>query len=85
MARAAHAFSWPDVMSLLVANHLSKNYGDLNVFENVDLRIELGDRIGLVGANGAGKTSLLKALGRLDPNIGGELFIAQNTRIGYLP
>lgn len=85
MARAAHAFSWPDVMSLLVANHLSKSYGDLNVFENVDLRIELGDRIGLVGANGAGKTSLLKALGRLDPNIGGELFITQNTRIGYLP
>ncbi len=72
-------------MSLLVANHISKNYGDLDVLENVNVRIELGDRIGLVGPNGAGKTSLLRALGRLDPSIRGDLFIAQDTRIGYLP
>ena len=71
-------------MSLLVANHISKNYGDLDVLENVSVRIELGDRIGLVGPNGAGKTSLLKALGRLDTGVSGELFIAQETRIGYL-
>ena len=72
------------IMSLLVANHISKNYGDLDVLENVSVRIELGDRIGLVGPNGAGKTSLLKALGRLDTGVSGELFIAQETRIGYL-
>ena len=71
-------------MSLLVANHISKNYGDLDVLENVSVRIELGDRIGLVGPNGAGKTSLLKALGRLDTAVSGELFIAQDTGIGYL-
>ena len=72
------------LMSLLVANHISKNYGDLDVLENVSVRIELGDRIGLVGPNGAGKTSLLKALGRLDTAVSGELFIAQETRIGFL-
>ena len=71
-------------MSLLVANQLSKNYGDLDVLENVSVRIELGDRIGLVGPNGVGKTSLLKALGRLDTSVTGELFIAQETRIGFL-
>ncbi len=71
-------------MSLLVANHISKNYGDLDVLENVSVRIEFGDRIGLVGPNGAGKTSLLKALGRIDTSFSGELFVAQETRIGYL-
>lgn len=71
-------------MSLLVANHISKNYGDLDVLEDVSVRIELGDRIGLVGPNGAGKTSLLKALGRIDTSVSGELFIAQSMRIGYL-
>ena len=71
-------------MSLLVANHISKNYGDLDVLENVSVRIEFGDRIGLVGPNGAGKTSLLKALGRIDTSFRGELFVAQETRIGYL-
>lgn len=73
------------VMSLLVANQISKNYGDLDVFENVNLRIEVGDRIGLVGPNGAGKTSLLKALAQLDATVRGEMFIARDTRIGYLP
>ena len=71
-------------MSLLVANHISKNYGDLDVLKNVSVRIELGDRIGLVGPNGAGKTSLLKALGRIDTSITGELFVAKETRFGFL-
>ena len=71
-------------MSLLVASHISKNYGDLDVLEDVNVRIEYGDRIGLVGQNGAGKTSLLRALGRFDTSVGGELSIAQGTRIGYL-
>ena len=72
-------------MSLLVADQISKNYGDLDVLENVNVRIELGDRIGLVGPNGAGKTSLLQALGRFDSGITGDLFIARETTIGFLP
>ena len=71
-------------MSLLVASHISKNYGDLDVLEDVSVRIEYGDRIGLVGHNGAGKTSLLRALGRIDTSVTGEISIAQGTRTGYL-
>lgn len=71
-------------MSLLVANQISKNYGDLDVLDNVSVRIENGDRIGLVGSNGAGKTSLLRALARIDTGYSGELFVARETRIGFL-
>jgi len=71
-------------MSLLVANKISKNYGDLDVLENVSVRIESGDRIGLVGSNGAGKTSLLKALARIDTGFTGDLFVARETRVGFL-
>ncbi|MDE0197120.1 MAG: ABC-F family ATP-binding cassette domain-containing protein [Caldilineaceae bacterium] len=71
-------------MSLLVASHISKNYGDLDVLEDVSVRIEYGDRIGLVGHNGAGKTSLLRALGRIDASVTGEISVAQGTQTGYL-
>ena len=71
-------------MSLLVASHISKNYGDLDVLEDVSVRIEYGDRIGLVGQNGAGKTSLLRALGRIDSSVTGEISVAQGTQTGYL-
>ncbi|MCZ0940549.1 MAG: ABC-F family ATP-binding cassette domain-containing protein [Caldilineaceae bacterium] len=71
-------------MSLLVASHISKNYGDLDVLEDVSVRIEYGDRIGLVGHNGAGKTSLLRALGRIDSSVTGEISVAQGTQTGYL-
>ena len=71
-------------MSLLVANRISKSYGDLDVLDNVSVRIENGDRIGLVGSNGAGKTSLLRALARIDSGFSGELFVARETRTGFL-
>ena len=71
-------------MSLLVANQISRNYGDLDVLDNVSVRIESGDRIGLVGSNGAGKTSLLRALARIDTGFSGDLFIARETSVGFL-
>ena len=71
-------------MSLLVAKRISKSYGDLDVLDNVSVRIENGDRIGLVGSNGAGKTSLLRALARIDSGFSGELFVARETRTGFL-
>jgi len=49
-------------MSLLVATQLGKAYGALDVFEGVDLRVEAGDRVGFVGSNGVGKTTLLRIL-----------------------
>ncbi len=72
-------------MSLLVASRLAKSYGANDIFTNVDLRVEGEDRIGLVGPNGTGKSSLLKVLAGVEPNNGGTIQVARSTRIGYLP
>ncbi len=72
-------------MSLLVGNQLAKSYGANDVFENISVRIEHEDRIGFVGANGSGKTSLLRILAGVEPSTAGDIFVAQNIRRGYLP
>ena len=72
-------------MSLLVGNQLGKSYGANDVFENIDVRIEHDDRIGFVGANGSGKTSLLRILAGVEAVSAGQIFVAQNIRRGYLP
>jgi ABC transport system ATP-binding/permease protein len=57
--------------SVIVADHVSKSFGDRTIIRDFTLRIQRGDRIGLVGANGAGKTTLLKLLtGELAPDTG---------------
>ncbi len=57
--------------SVIVAEDISKTYGDRAIIKPFSLRIQRGDRIGIVGANGAGKTTLLKMLtGELEPDTG---------------
>ena len=57
--------------SVIVAENVSKSYGDRKIIRDFTLRIQRGDRIGVVGSNGAGKTTLLKLLtGELQPDSG---------------
>ena len=57
--------------SVIVADKVSKNFGDRAIIKDFTLRIQRGDRIGVVGSNGAGKTTLLKLLtGELEPDSG---------------
>ncbi len=57
--------------SVIVAEKVTKKFGDRTIIKDFSLRIQRGDRIGLVGANGAGKTTLLKLLtGELAPDEG---------------
>ena len=72
-------------MSVLIGNDLSKRFGPLDVFQGVDLRVEKGDRIGLVGPNGGGKTTLLRLLAGLDAPSDGALSRMRGLTIGYLP
>ncbi len=72
-------------MSLLVASGLSKAYGALDVFGNIDLRVEDGDRIGMVGPNGAGKTTLLRIIAGIESSTSGDVFRKRGLTVGYLP
>jgi ATP-binding cassette subfamily F protein uup len=57
--------------SVIVAENISKSFGDRTIIRNFDFRVQRGDRIGIVGANGAGKSTLLKLLtGELQPDSG---------------
>ncbi|MCX6430362.1 MAG: ABC-F family ATP-binding cassette domain-containing protein, partial [Actinobacteria bacterium] len=67
----------------LSATALSKSYGSLEVFTDVDLAIDKGSRVVILGLNGAGKTTLLRMLaGELEPDTG-EVVPGHGLRIGY--
>ena len=67
----------------LTATGLSKSYGSLEVFTDVDLAIDKGSRVVILGLNGAGKTTLLRMLaGELEPDTG-EVLPGHGLKIGY--
>jgi len=72
-------------MSLLIAKDLAKAFGAQDVFSGVTLSIPRDGRIGLVGANGVGKTTLLRILAGLEEPNQGEVERARGLRLGYLP
>ncbi|NNK86741.1 MAG: ABC-F family ATP-binding cassette domain-containing protein, partial [Flavobacteriaceae bacterium] len=67
---------------VLELENLSKNYGDLNVLNNVDLMIERGAKIAFVGQNGQGKTTLARIM-VCELDYGGHLKTGHNVQIGY--
>lgn len=71
-------------MSLIQVKNLDKFYGADPVILNLDLQIHPGEKWGLVGRNGCGKTTLMKILAGLEDYDRGEIRTAQNCRIGYL-
>jgi len=72
-------------MSLLVARGLTKYYGAQEVFADISVQVSRGDKIGLVGPNGVGKTTLLRILAGLEEPTSGSVHTARRLRIGYLP
>ena len=67
----------------LTASGLSKSYGSLEVFTDVDLSIDRGSRVVILGLNGAGKTTLLRLLAGLEPPDTGEVHPGHGLRLGY--
>ncbi|MCH9760355.1 MAG: ATP-binding cassette domain-containing protein [Actinomycetia bacterium] len=67
----------------LVATGLTKTYGSLEVFTGVDLAIDRGSRVVVLGLNGAGKTTLLRLLAGTESPDAGELKPGHGCKIGY--
>ena len=66
----------------VIANDLSKSYGDHNVFHDCTFTIKRGEKVAFVGKNGAGKSTLVKCIMHEIP-FDGELKIGHNVEIGY--
>jgi ATPase subunit of ABC transporter with duplicated ATPase domains len=67
----------------LTARELSKSYGSLEIFTDVDLAIDRGARVVVLGLNGAGKTTLLKLLSGTELPDTGEVLPGHGLRLGY--
>lgn len=71
-------------MSILNVEHLSHGFGDRAIFDDVSFRLLPGEHIGLVGANGEGKSTFFQIItGKLMPDAG-KIEWAKNVRVGYL-
>lgn len=67
----------------LMARHLSKSYGSQEIFTAVDLAIDKGSKVVIIGLNGAGKTTLLRMLAGIDKPDTGEILPGHGLKIGY--
>ncbi len=71
-------------MSILTAASLRQSFGAVDLFSGIDLRLEAKERVGLVGANGCGKTTLLRILAGLQRPTNGRINITPHLAVGYL-
>ena len=83
VARIAFPKPAPCGKTPLTAAELSKSYGSLEVFTDVDLAIDKGSRVVILGLNGAGKTTLLRILAGIDRADTGQVVPGHGLKIGY--
>lgn len=72
-------------MVLLTAENLRKSYGTRIIFDDISFSIHEGDKIGVIGVNGTGKSTLLRILAGAAQVDSGEIVTMNGIRIGYLP
>jgi ATPase subunit of ABC transporter with duplicated ATPase domains len=71
-------------MSILTVKNLSHGFGDRAIFNNVSFRLLKGEHIGVIGANGEGKSTFMNIItGKLEPDVG-QVEWAKRVRVGYL-
>ena len=72
-------------MNILTVQQVTKGYGDRILFENITLGLNKGDKVGIIGINGTGKSTLLKIIAGIEEADSGNVVMAKNTTISYLP
>ena len=72
-------------MSILKTENLSISFGDFDLFQGLNLSIANDSKIGLIGPNGIGKTTLLHVLAGLSASTSGKVHLAGGRRLAYLP
>lgn len=80
-------FSFPPVersgRNVLTIRSLSKSFGEKKLYSDIDLNVFRGERIGLIGPNGFGKTTLLRMIGKEIPQDSGEITQGHNVEMSY--
>jgi len=71
-------------MNYLQIDNLTKSFGDLVLFENINFTVDKDQKIALIARNGAGKSSLLKIIGGKDTADSGNIIFRNNIAVGYL-
>lgn len=71
-------------MNILNIEHVSKIYGDKVIFDDVSFGIHHGDKIGIIGINGTGKTTLLRIIAGIEETDEGQIITQNGLRITYL-
>ena len=72
-------------MNILNIEHVSKVFGEKIIFDDVSYGIHQGDKIGIIGINGTGKTTILKIIAGLEEPDEGKVIMQNGLRITYLP
>ncbi|PFV97794.1 ABC transporter ATP-binding protein [Bacillus thuringiensis] len=71
-------------MTICSVNNVTKSFGGNNIFENISLEIKNGERVGLVGRNGSGKTTIFGLLTGMESLDAGAIHMKKGTRIGHV-
>ena len=72
-------------MNIMNIEHISKIFGEKTIFRDASFGIHAGDKIGIVGINGTGKTTLLRMIAGLEETDEGQIIRQNNLKIAYLP
>ncbi|MGG0815564.1 ABC-F family ATP-binding cassette domain-containing protein [Paenibacillus alvei] len=72
-------------MHVMTIEQLGKSYGDKTLFKDVSFGIEAGDRFGIVGVNGTGKSTFLRTIMGLEPIEEGKIMVGNRVRVQYVP